>query len=36
LIPIDYGDVCLNYDKAYFQEKGLQPPQTLADLTKPE
>jgi thiamine transport system substrate-binding protein len=36
LIPIDYGDVCLNYDKAYFAEKGLTPPQTLADLTKPE
>jgi thiamine transport system substrate-binding protein len=36
LIPIDYGDVCLNYDKAYFEEKDLQPPQALADLTKPE
>ena len=36
LIPIDYGDVCLNYDKAYFAEKQLQPPQALADLTKPE
>ncbi|NTU63064.1 MAG: thiamine ABC transporter substrate-binding protein, partial [Chloroflexi bacterium] len=36
LIPIDYGDVCLNYDKAYFEEKKLMPPQTLADLTKPE
>ena len=34
LIPIDYGDVCLNYDKAYFEQKKLQPPQTLADLTK--
>ncbi len=36
LIPIDYGDVCLNYDKAYFAQKKLAPPQTLADLTKPE
>ena len=36
MIPIDYGDVCLNYDKAYFEQKKLQPPQTLADLTKPE
>ncbi len=36
LTPIDYGDVCLNYDKAYFDQKKLQPPQTLADLTKPE
>ncbi|MBC7250734.1 MAG: thiamine ABC transporter substrate-binding protein [Anaerolineae bacterium] len=36
LVPVDYGDVCLNYDKAYFEEKGLTPPQTLRDLTKPE
>ena len=35
LTPIDYGDVCLNYDKAYFAKKKLQPPQSLADLTKP-
>lgn len=34
--PIDYADVCLNYDKAYFQSKNLPPPQTLEDLTKPE
>ncbi len=36
LAPIDFGDVCLNYDKAYFAQKKLQPPQSLADLTKPE
>jgi len=36
LVPVDFGDVCLNYDKAYFQEKGLTPPQNLEDLTKPE
>jgi len=36
LLPVDYGDVCPNYDKAYFAKKGLQPPQSLADLTKPE
>jgi thiamine transport system substrate-binding protein len=35
-LPVDYGDVCLNYDIAYFQEKGLKPPQTLEDLLKPE
>lgn len=35
-IPVDYGDVCINYDKAWFTEKGLALPQTLADLTKPE
>ncbi len=36
LTPIDYGDVCLNYDKAYFKEKNLPVPQTLDDLTRPE
>ncbi len=36
LTPTDYGDVCLNYDKAWFQQKNLTPPQSLDDLTKPE
>jgi thiamine transport system substrate-binding protein len=36
LIPIDYGDVCLNIDKAYFEQKKLTPPQTLADLAQPQ
>lgn len=36
LLPVDYGDVCLNYDKAWFSEKGLAPPADLADLVKPE
>jgi thiamine transport system substrate-binding protein len=36
LTPIDYGDVCLNYDKAYFAGRGLQPPQSLAELTADE
>lgn len=35
-LPVDYGDVCLNYDKAYFQEHHLAVPQSLEDLTKPE
>jgi len=34
--PIDYGDVCLNYDVAYFADKKLALPESLADLTKPE
>ena len=34
--PVDYGDVCINYDKKWFADKGLTPPSTLADLTKPE
>ncbi len=36
VVPIDYGDVCLNYDKSYFSEHSLPIPQTLEDLTKPE
>jgi thiamine transport system substrate-binding protein len=35
-LPVDYGDVCLNYDKAYFSGKNLAPPQNLEDLLKPE
>jgi len=34
--PIDYGDVCINYDKAYFASHNLAVPQSLADLLKPE
>lgn len=35
-LPVDYGDVCINYDKAYFAEKGLTVPASLDDLLKPE
>jgi len=35
-LPIDYGDVCINYDKAFFKERQLAVPASLADLTKPE
>lgn len=35
-LPVDYGDVCLNYEKAYFQEHNLAPPASLEDLTKLE
>jgi thiamine transport system substrate-binding protein len=34
-LPVDYGDVCLNYDKTYFSEQGLEVPQSLEDLLKP-
>lgn len=34
--PIDYGDVCLNYDIAYFEEADLTVPNSLTDLTRPE
>lgn len=35
-LPVDYGDVCLNYDIAYFSDKQLPPPENLDDLYKPE
>src|SRR5215212_3007951 len=35
-LPVDYGDVCINYDKAYFADKYLAVPQSLEDLAKPE
>jgi thiamine transport system substrate-binding protein len=35
-LPVDFGDVCLNYDKTYFEERGLLPPARLEDLLKPE
>ena len=35
LTAIDYSDVCLNYDIAWFAESGLEVPESLADLTDP-
>ncbi|MHC1739505.1 MAG: thiamine ABC transporter substrate binding subunit [Anaerolineaceae bacterium] len=35
-LPVDYGDVCINYDKAYFAAHQLALPKNLDDLTKPE
>ncbi len=36
LLPADFGYVTLNYDKGWFEQKGLPVPQTLEDLIKPE
>jgi thiamine transport system substrate-binding protein len=36
LTAIDFGDVCLNYDKTWFATNETKPPTSLADLTKPE
>jgi thiamine transport system substrate-binding protein len=33
--PIDYGDVCINYDKSYFAESGPPVPDSLDDLIDP-
>ena len=35
-LPVDFGDVCINYEKAYFNQKKMQAPQSLEDLIKPE
>ncbi|MFC8094138.1 thiamine ABC transporter substrate binding subunit [Streptomyces sp. NPDC057301] len=34
--PVDTGDICVNYDKAYFSKHKLTPPSSFDDLIKPE
>ncbi|WP_454299535.1 thiamine ABC transporter substrate-binding protein [Salana multivorans] len=36
LTPIDFSDVCLNVDLAWYEENGQTPPQTFEDLLLPE
>jgi thiamine transport system substrate-binding protein len=33
--PVDHGEVCLNYDRAWFTERGIEPPRSLDDVTAP-
>lgn len=33
--PVDTGDICVNYDKKFFADKKLAPPQSFDDLLKP-
>lgn len=35
LLPVDYGDVCINYDKAWLAKNGLDEPTSLRELTDP-
>jgi thiamine transport system substrate-binding protein len=35
-LPVDYGDVCINYSKAFFAKNDLAVPVSLDDLIKPE
>ncbi|MBM9518586.1 thiamine ABC transporter substrate-binding protein [Desulforhopalus vacuolatus] len=35
LLPVDYGDVCLNYDKKWFLEHKIAPPTGLDSLIDP-
>jgi thiamine transport system substrate-binding protein len=34
--PVDFGDVCVNYDIAALADRGLDTPTSLADLVEPE
>lgn len=34
--PVDYGDVCVNYDIAALDAAGLQPPTSFAQLAEPQ
>jgi thiamine transport system substrate-binding protein len=34
-LPVDFGDVCLNYDKSYFKDHDISPPDSLEDLIDP-
>lgn len=36
VVPVDYSDVCLNYDISYFEMTGIPLPQSLKDLTQPQ
>jgi thiamine transport system substrate-binding protein len=35
LVPVDHGEVCLNYDKGWFAEHAVAPPHSLDDLSRP-
>lgn len=34
--PVDFGDVCVNYDIGALDAAGVDPPSSLADLVQPE
>jgi thiamine transport system substrate-binding protein len=36
LLPVTYGHVVVNYDKAFLQAQGLTPPATLRELADPK
>jgi thiamine transport system substrate-binding protein len=35
LVPVDFGSITLNYDRAWFSKKGIAVPRTLEDLVLP-
>lgn len=36
LLPVDFGYVCINYDKQWFANNGLALPDALTDLAQPD
>lgn len=36
LLPVDFGHVIVNYDKAFLAQKGLEPPRSLRELADPK
>lgn len=36
LVPVDFGDVCLNYDINWFASRSMTPPASLEDLLRKE
>ena len=35
LVAVDYADVCFNYDRLWFEKRGITPPASWRDLTRP-
>jgi thiamine transport system substrate-binding protein len=35
LVAVDYADACFNYDRLWFEKRGITPPASWRDLTKP-
>jgi thiamine transport system substrate-binding protein len=35
MVAVDYADVCFNYDRIWFESRGITPPTSWRDLTKP-
>jgi thiamine transport system substrate-binding protein len=36
LVEVGFGDVCFNYDRLWFEDRGLTPPASWRDLANPE
>jgi thiamine transport system substrate-binding protein len=36
LVEVAFGDVCFNYDRVWFEERKIAPPDSWRDLTRPE